>query len=908
MRRLFELVGEISVTGLEACKKGLDEIEDYATKADKAFTKFGRQASSVGKTLSKYVTAPIIGGAAAMVLATDKVGEYALGLQKLEQQSGLSTDTLQEMSYVAKKSGITVDDMSAAILKFTKNLSGSELGSNKVAVGLRQLGLSAYDSNGKLKDMNELFPEMLKRLNEIPNVTQRNAIAMQIFGKGAGVIAPILKLTGAEMDALREKAHNLGIVMGKDAIDAAVKYRSEMVDLKEQGAALFRNLASDLIPIMKDTFIPLIQTKIIPAIKGFAEKIRDAINWFRGLDESTKANIIGFTAFLAIIGPTVLGIGKGILILHSLKNALFLAATAVKGLSIAMATNPFVLIAAGAVAACAALVLMNQELSKYKTPAVSDDDVAYNKLLEERAKYQDICNKNMGDEVELYGVKGKLNKQVLDYSKQELKDLDEHIAAYEGGTEALAKYNAEHAKAVKAGSPAKKPEGTDTTLMADEIKFRDEYNKKILENSLALTRNLDEQTKKRIEINNKDKEAAIKAARLQGYDTAIITKYYADEENRILTEASRAKEDIERDAGLRMLDAVGNAESAKTRFVDDQRNLQIASLERAKNEEIRKAKEKGLSILNIEKTYQAQIDQLNFAARISKEDQEKELFKNTIVNKRELLKFEEDADIKKAREAGLSEEAITNIQKAYKEKRKQLTLEEVQTWISSFAEIGSQIGAIFSTLSNNKQIETDNWYKKEKSAIENSEMLSVVKQKKLKALDAEYDKKNSELKRKQAQQDKKLAIFNSIVNTIEGVTKALTLLPPFSWILAGIVGAMGAAQTAAIAAQPIPLKEGALIKGNRGGILAQIGEGAEDELVLPIKTFWRGLRDQFTGMGLPSFAAPAPAMAGAGMRMRPVENHYHIGTLVADDRGLKELERRQSKFRISEAQRMGQNG
>ena len=44
----------------------------------------------------------------------------------------------------------------------------------------------------------------------------------------------------------------------------------------------------------------------------------------------------------------------------------------------------------------------------------------------------------------------------------------------------------------------------------------------------------------------------------------------------------------------------------------------------------------------------------------------------------------------------------------------------------------------------------------------------------------------------------------------------------------------------------------------------------------------------------------------SGMSTKATEVHFNIGTLVADDRGLKELERRQRKFRVEEDQRRGQ--
>lgn len=59
-------------------------------------------------------------------------------------------------------------------------------------------------------------------------------------------------------------------------------------------------------------------------------------------------------------------------------------------------------------------------------------------------------------------------------------------------------------------------------------------------------------------------------------------------------------------------------------------------------------------------------------------------------------------------------------------------------------------------------------------------------------------------KRKQAIFDKATALTQAGINVALGVTAALSELPPFSFILAALVGAAGALQIAAIASKPIP--------------------------------------------------------------------------------------------------------
>lgn len=156
MRKIFELAGKISADGLEAVQKGLKNIEGDLEKADKALTKFGRQSVKAGTTLTKYVTAPLVGLGATLAIVADRTGEYAHELGVLEQKSGLSKTALQEFDYVAKKSGISTETMAHAILMFSKNLSGTEIGSDKVKAALQRLGISINDAHGNMKSMDIL--------------------------------------------------------------------------------------------------------------------------------------------------------------------------------------------------------------------------------------------------------------------------------------------------------------------------------------------------------------------------------------------------------------------------------------------------------------------------------------------------------------------------------------------------------------------------------------------------------------------------------------------------------------------------------------------------------------------------------------------------------------------------------
>jgi hypothetical protein len=101
----------------------------------------------------------------------------------------------------------------------------------------------------------------------------------------------------------------------------------------------------------------------------------------------------------------------------------------------------------------------------------------------------------------------------------------------------------------------------------------------------------------------------------------------------------------------------------------------------------------------------------------------------------------------------------------------------------------------------------------------------------------QYEKEERDIKIKAAKQAKALAIFQAVVNTAVGITQALSSAPPpYSYVLAGISGALGAVQIGVAAAEPLPQfadggfvnEHGQLIgrKHSQGGITIE-AEGGE---------------------------------------------------------------------------------
>jgi ABC-type proline/glycine betaine transport system permease subunit len=371
------------------------------------------------------------------------------------------------------------------------------------------------------------------------------------------------------------------------------------------------------------------------------------------------------------------------------------------------------------------------------------------------------------------------------------------------------------------------------------------------------------------------------------------TKLLAEETQDEVDVTSELTEELEKQliARRKLLDERAELEDEYANKVFEQHANDIEILDKKYREELLKADELGADKLNIEKWYQTEkqriIDQAAFDYEQSKN--------------------------KEVEEAQKTADRIAEIDKELAETRKRLEREvaeerKQQVWgvVSFISDSFNQLGSILSMFNSNRLDEIDQWEARQREEIENSILSEEEKDAKLQALEEEAAKREQEAKRRQAKQNKALGIFNIIISTAQAIMKAWTELP---WVMAAVqsavIGTLGTAQAAVVAAQPIPLAKGGFVESVPGGVNTIVGEGRQDELVLPLETGVDMMVNKLVeGIGSADRAiSPASAI---GSTTYVTENHYHIGTLVGDDSGYKQLERRLELYRTSELSRRGQ--
>jgi hypothetical protein len=365
----MSLIGKLAISILgddKEIKKAFSSIEREGRKAQRSLGELSRSVGDVGKTLTEFVTGSIVAAGTGLFGLAQATGDYADNLLDLVDITGLSTTTLQEFQNVATVAGVNFEGLTGVITKFQGRLPEIVSEGGRAYDTIKQLGINVFDASGRVRDMNDLFPEMITKLQGVQNIAERNAMAQQLFGRFMADLAPVLSLTSAELEEARKQAHELGLVQSEESLESANEFKVGIQQLTQQIKYMFMGLAVDLIPTLKNNFLPIVRDAIIPAIKSFADRIRDVITWFSNLSPETQATILKMAGLAAAIGPVLLFISKIIGAIQTLIPVLTTLKTAFAAVSAVMRANPIGIVMTAITALIGAGVLLYKNWDKVR--------------------------------------------------------------------------------------------------------------------------------------------------------------------------------------------------------------------------------------------------------------------------------------------------------------------------------------------------------------------------------------------------------------------------------------------------------------------------------------------------------------------------------------------------------------
>ena len=235
------------VKAAQNAKKSGKAIDSSMISATRSVVAFKNKSVAALQDYAKKAGAAIVAGTTAVATGlsalTLKSALAADDLNTLAKQSGFSTADIQKWQYASDLIDVSIDDIVKSAAKMKKNMIST---SKTTIAAWNQLGIKVKDSNGQLRNSTTVFYETLTALSKVQNETERDTLAMTLFGKSADSLAGIVDDGGAALQELAGKAEKAGVILSQDTLDSANALNDKVDTLKATVKGFAGKVGSEL--------------------------------------------------------------------------------------------------------------------------------------------------------------------------------------------------------------------------------------------------------------------------------------------------------------------------------------------------------------------------------------------------------------------------------------------------------------------------------------------------------------------------------------------------------------------------------------------------------------------------------------------------------------------------------------
>jgi hypothetical protein len=333
-------------------------VEALASKFDGISEAAGTAVLAIGTTI------------ASLGKMTMETAKHAGEVEELAHKYGMTTDAVQEFQYAEDYLEISVDQIGSSIQKMTRNMDSARTGTGDAAEAFKKLHVRILESNGELRDSQDVFYNVIDALGSVRNETEKDALSMAIFGKSAAELNNVILEGSKGIQGFQQEAHNIGYVLDNETVHSFANADDSFAELSKKFMAAQIQISKFLLPIL--------------------EKLSNLIS---GIKTPVLAGILVFGALAVVLGTVAFAAAN-----MAIANAALSASNSVVGATGIFATAGMapLLIILLAVAAAIALITagvvgMKESMKSAKT-AIADISESAGNLYENAAATSNSVN------------------------------------------------------------------------------------------------------------------------------------------------------------------------------------------------------------------------------------------------------------------------------------------------------------------------------------------------------------------------------------------------------------------------------------------------------------------------------------------------------------------------------------
>ena len=250
----------------------LNEMKKVAAGAEKDLGKAGTEGSKLAGNMTKVGAGMVAAGAGLLavgVASADTATSLGREVMKLQRYTGMTAEEASKLAFAAKMSGVPVDSLATGLGKLSKAMEANSPVFDK-------LGVSARDSDGKLRSMGDVLPDLAEKFKNMPNGPEKTATALQLFGRAGMDLMPFLNKGKDGIKQLSDEAEKMGLVLSQDNVGQIKEHIQSQRDLNAALDGVKTKIGLQMIPIL-DGF-----TKAFTQLPGPIQDVIGPITVFGG--------------------------------------------------------------------------------------------------------------------------------------------------------------------------------------------------------------------------------------------------------------------------------------------------------------------------------------------------------------------------------------------------------------------------------------------------------------------------------------------------------------------------------------------------------------------------------------------------------------------------------------------------
>lgn len=348
--------------------------DEYKTTIQAMTSDLGESVEELTGFLSKAaagVTAVITALGGMTMSAAQATDE----LNTMSKITGISVEELQKFQYASKLVDVSQETLAMSLRKLTANMqNAAKTGKGEAYDAFDALHVKITDTNGKLRDSQAVFNELIDALNKVENQTERDAYAIDIFGRSAAQLNPLIVAGSQVLKDYGDQADRMGLIFDDDTLNGLQEFQDRLDISKRQLEGIKTIVGGEMADAFDtlydgiDDLLKLVQkAKKDGTLKAVAKEVASALSTLMSILTSlmkaaydlrveiaaAATGLLTFKAALSIAKT----VEAFITTIVAMKAALTGATAAQAGLNAAMIANPYALLAAGIAAVATALTV-----------------------------------------------------------------------------------------------------------------------------------------------------------------------------------------------------------------------------------------------------------------------------------------------------------------------------------------------------------------------------------------------------------------------------------------------------------------------------------------------------------------------------------------------------------------------